>query len=113
MSLQARRKPGVRSSPERGCDRALCAAQLWYKLAEKAHLKEKIEHMFDGAHLNVTEDRSVLHVALRAPRDYVRPALQLLHALFVCLREPALGAASCVVFQVRCTVQDHDCKLLA
>lgn len=27
--------------------------------------------MFDGAHLNVTEDRSVLHVALRAPRDYV------------------------------------------
>ena len=49
--------------------------QLWYKLADKAHLREKIEHMFDGAHLNVTEDRSVLHVALRAPRDYVRMAL--------------------------------------
>ena len=45
------------------------------KLAEKAHLKEKVEHMFDGTHLNVTEDRSVLHVALRAPRDYVSPLL--------------------------------------
>ena len=47
------------------------------KLAEKAHLKEKVEHMFDGTHLNVTEDRSVLHVALRAPRDYVSPLLPL------------------------------------
>ena len=46
---------------------------MLYKLAEKAHLKEKVEHMFDGTHLNVTEDRSVLHVALRAPRDYVSP----------------------------------------
>lgn len=39
------------------------------KLAEKAELKEKIEAMFTGKHINVTEDRAVLHVALRAPRD--------------------------------------------
>jgi hypothetical protein len=42
------------------------------KLAEKAKLKEKIEDMFTGKHINVTEDRPVLHVALRAPRDQVR-----------------------------------------
>ena len=28
--------------------------------------------MFNGEHINVTEDRAVLHVALRAPRDAVR-----------------------------------------
>ena len=27
--------------------------------------------MFNGEHINVTEDRAVLHVALRAPRDAV------------------------------------------
>lgn len=42
------------------------------KLAEKAKLKEKIEGMFTGEHINVTEDRPVLHVALRAPREQVR-----------------------------------------
>ena len=41
------------------------------KLAEKAKLKEKIESMFTGEHINVTEDRPVLHVALRAPREQV------------------------------------------
>ncbi|KAL5704840.1 glucose-6-phosphate isomerase [Ranunculus cassubicifolius] len=40
-------------------------------LAEAAHLKEKIGKMFDGEHINSTEDRSVLHVALRAPREKV------------------------------------------
>ena len=45
--------------------------QLLYKLAERAKLKEKIEAMFNGEHINVTEDRAVLHVALRAPRDAV------------------------------------------
>lgn len=40
-------------------------------LAEAAHLKEKIDKMFNGEHINSTEDRSVLHVALRAPRDKV------------------------------------------
>ncbi len=46
--------------------------QLLYKLAKRAKLKEKIEAMFNGEHINVTEDRAVLHVALRAPRDAVR-----------------------------------------
>lgn len=45
--------------------------QKLFKLAEKAKLKEKIEAMFKGEHINVTEDRAVLHVALRAPRDQV------------------------------------------
>eukprot|EP00850_Spirogloea_muscicola_P018705 SM000174S03360 [mRNA] locus=s174:107549:113419:- [translate_table: standard] len=38
-------------------------------LAEEAKVKEKIDAMFSGEHLNATEDRAVLHVALRAPRD--------------------------------------------
>ncbi|RZC87884.1 hypothetical protein C5167_029797 [Papaver somniferum] len=41
------------------------------ELAEAAHLKEKIGKMYSGEHINNTEDRSVLHVALRAPRDVV------------------------------------------
>ncbi|KAI4389582.1 hypothetical protein MLD38_001795 [Melastoma candidum] len=41
------------------------------KLAEAASLKEKIHHMFHGERINTTENRSVLHVALRAPRDAV------------------------------------------
>ncbi|CAD6214837.1 unnamed protein product [Miscanthus lutarioriparius] len=41
------------------------------KLAEVAKLKEKIEKMFKGEKINSTENRSVLHVALRAPRDAV------------------------------------------
>ncbi|KAL7155278.1 hypothetical protein ABFS83_03G064000 [Erythranthe nasuta] len=40
-------------------------------LAEAAHLKEKINKMFNGERINSTEDRSVLHIALRAPRDSV------------------------------------------
>lgn len=41
------------------------------KLADAAKLKEKIEKMFKGEKINSTENRSVLHVALRAPRDAV------------------------------------------
>ncbi|PIN06726.1 Glucose-6-phosphate isomerase [Handroanthus impetiginosus] len=40
-------------------------------LAEAAHLKEKINRMFNGERINSTENRSVLHVALRAPRGSV------------------------------------------
>ncbi|KAL6493106.1 Glucose-6-phosphate isomerase, cytosolic 1 [Orobanche gracilis] len=40
-------------------------------LAEAACLKEKIDQMFNGERINITENRSVLHVALRAPRDSV------------------------------------------
>lgn len=41
------------------------------KLAEAAHLKKKITRMYNGEHINSTEDRSVLHIALRAARDSV------------------------------------------
>jgi glucose-6-phosphate isomerase len=43
--------------------------RLLYKLAEAANLRGKIDAMFSGAHINNTEDRAVLHVASRAPRD--------------------------------------------
>jgi glucose-6-phosphate isomerase len=42
---------------------------LLVALAEKAGLRERIEAMWAGEHINVTEDRAVLHVALRAPAD--------------------------------------------
>src|SRR3954451_14823433 len=41
---------------------------LLVKLAEARGLRERIDAMFRGDRINVTEDRSVLHVALRAPR---------------------------------------------
>jgi glucose-6-phosphate isomerase len=37
-------------------------------LAEQSGLKDRIEAMFEGQPINVSEHRSVLHVALRAPR---------------------------------------------
>nr|CAC86122.1 cytosolic phosphoglucose isomerase [Clarkia modesta] len=40
-----------------------------YKLADAAHLKQKIDRMYNGDNINSTENRSVLHVALRAPRN--------------------------------------------
>src|SRR3989442_13099361 len=42
---------------------------LLLKLAEEARLRERIDAMFRGEKINVTENRAVLHVALRAPRD--------------------------------------------
>ncbi|XP_028775302.1 glucose-6-phosphate isomerase, cytosolic 1 isoform X2 [Neltuma alba] len=42
-----------------------------FNLAEAASLKQKINSMYNGEHINRTENRSVLHVALRAPRDSV------------------------------------------
>ncbi|CAL9123691.1 unnamed protein product, partial [Musa acuminata var. zebrina] len=41
------------------------------KLAEAARLRQKIDMMYNGDHINSTENRSVLHIALRAPRDKV------------------------------------------
>ena len=38
-------------------------------LAERAGLRQRIDDMFAGRHINVTEDRPALHVALRMPRD--------------------------------------------
>lgn len=39
------------------------------ELAEQVGLPERIEAMFTGERINVTEDRSVLHTALRLPRS--------------------------------------------
>src|SRR4051812_35471784 len=41
--------------------------RLLLDLAEQSGLRERINAMFAGERINVTEDRSVLHVALRAP----------------------------------------------
>src|ERR1043166_8310025 len=42
--------------------------RLLLRLAEEAELRERIDAMFRGDKINVTENRAVLHVALRAPR---------------------------------------------
>jgi glucose-6-phosphate isomerase len=49
--------------------------ELLLELAEECGLRERIDAMFAGEHINVTEDRAVLHVALRAPAGcpYARP----------------------------------------
>jgi glucose-6-phosphate isomerase len=44
---------------------------LLLELAEQSGLRERIDAMFRGEKINVTENRAVLHVALRAPRDEV------------------------------------------
>ena len=41
--------------------------RLLTALAEEAGLRRKIDAMFAGEPINTTEDRAVLHVALRAP----------------------------------------------
>lgn len=43
--------------------------ELLLALAEKAGLRERIDAMFSGEHINVSENRAVLHVALRMPAD--------------------------------------------
>jgi glucose-6-phosphate isomerase len=42
---------------------------LLLQLAEECGLRQRIEAMFRGEKINITENRAVLHVALRAPRD--------------------------------------------
>src|SRR5262245_21491913 len=42
---------------------------LLCRLAEECDLRGRIDAMFRGDRINVTENRAVLHVALRAPRD--------------------------------------------
>ncbi len=42
--------------------------QLLIQLAEESRLKERISAMFRGEKINLTENRAVLHVALRAPK---------------------------------------------
>jgi glucose-6-phosphate isomerase len=45
--------------------------RLLIDLAEECGLRERINAMFRGEKINTTENRAVLHVALRAPRDAV------------------------------------------
>ena len=42
--------------------------RLLVQLADECGLRDRIEAMFRGERINVTEDRAVLHVALRAPK---------------------------------------------
>ncbi len=42
---------------------------LLLRLADECGLAERIDAMFSGARINVTEQRAVLHVALRAPAN--------------------------------------------
>jgi len=71
--------------PQRGHELTLQAAGIFFdysknrvtretlgllvQLANECGLRERIGAMFSGEKINLTEDRSVLHVALRAPRD--------------------------------------------
>jgi len=43
--------------------------QLLVQLAEESGLRSRIDAMFRGEKINVTENRAVLHVALRAPKE--------------------------------------------
>ena len=43
--------------------------KLLLQLAEESGLRGRIDAMFSGEKINITENRAVLHVALRAPRD--------------------------------------------
>jgi glucose-6-phosphate isomerase len=43
--------------------------KLLLQLAEEAGLRARIDAMFRGEKINITENRAVLHVALRAPRN--------------------------------------------
>src|SRR4029077_19151746 len=43
--------------------------KLLVRLATESGLRERMEAMFRGEKINVTEHRAVLHVALRAPRN--------------------------------------------
>src|SRR5690242_14128264 len=45
--------------------------RLLTALAEEAGLRGRIDAMFAGEKINTTENRAVLHVALRAPKEAV------------------------------------------
>jgi len=64
--------------------------KLLLQLAEESGVKAKLEAMFSGQKINVTENRAVLHVALRAPKtesilvdgeDVVPPVHQVLEQM--------------------------------
>lgn len=39
------------------------------QLADEVNLRERLEAMYSGEHINITEHRAVLHTALRLPKD--------------------------------------------
>jgi glucose-6-phosphate isomerase len=43
--------------------------RLLFQLAEESGLRTRIDAMFSGEKINISEKRAVLHVALRAPKD--------------------------------------------
>ena len=43
--------------------------KLLIKLADESGLRQRIDAMFQGEKINVTEHRAVLHIALRAPKE--------------------------------------------
>jgi glucose-6-phosphate isomerase len=43
--------------------------KLLLRLADESNLRGRIDAMFGGEKINITENRAVLHVALRAPKD--------------------------------------------
>src|SRR5215831_9440541 len=43
--------------------------KLLVQLADESGLRERIDAMFRGDKINITENRAVLHVALRAPKE--------------------------------------------
>jgi glucose-6-phosphate isomerase len=43
--------------------------QLLIELAQESGLRSRIDAMFRGDKINITENRAVLHIALRAPKD--------------------------------------------
>lgn len=87
--------------PTMGHDSASCCTnpcaclQMLLNLAEAAQLRQKIDNMFNGEHINSTEDRAVLHVATRARRDQVRHAADCMNA-WPC-EVSVLGSFPCAV----------------
>ena len=47
--------------------------KLLLELAKESGLRERIDAMFRGEKINITENRAVLHVALRAPKGEIHP----------------------------------------
>ena len=78
--------------------------QLLLELAESSGLRERIDAMFKGEKINVTERRAVLHVALRAPRDQSiivdgENVVPEVHAVILCRASlPALSNSSKQLF---------------
>ena len=70
--------------------------RLLVALAERAGLRERIDAMFRGEHINVSEDRAVLHVALRLPRDATLTVdgQDVVHDVHVLLTAPLLSGGS-------------------